>query len=515
MNSPQTALNKLNKSIGTGGRVAFLSSMVCGLIAHMSILVSDIPNHDGLASMYFDQNMITSGRWFLGTACAITSYYSVPWLIGILSLFYLSISVILLVKVLDMKNNVLIALAAGMVATFPVLTSNFAYVFTMDGYMLGILLAIASVLSVRIGKLGFVFGAVLLSLSMGIYQAYLPVAVLLSLYCVIKTVSSKKTSKTKLSESLRYVYMGVLGCFLYYALLKILLAVQGKELSSYQGIDGMNKVSESGLLGTVKLMYSDFISFTLKSQIVFSNVISAVAVFVLFVIFAIAVLVKARKKRWYGNIWFYCIVVLTAALIPTLTNCILLVSGNVTYHLLMRFQWVLFGVMALAQVDDVTCEYPGNSSNLGVWVAAVASFVIVFSYIVADNIGYSNLEKKYEKTYSYCLRLADRIEQTEGYYEGIPIYMIGVVGSDSYPVTDITSKVTGSMLGIGGDYLLYTSENYELFYKYYMGITFNFLSPEEANFYDSPEYIAMDSFPGKNSVKVVDGVLYVKTENVH
>ena len=32
--------------------------------------------------------------------------------------------------------------------------------------------------------------------------------------------------------------------------------------------------------------------------------------------------------------------------------------------------------------------------------------------------------------------------------------------------------------------------------------------------YLSDEYIEMDSFPGKNSTKVVNGVMYVKTENI-
>ena len=31
--------------------------------------------------------------------------------------------------------------------------------------------------------------------------------------------------------------------------------------------------------------------------------------------------------------------------------------------------------------------------------------------------------------------------------------------------------------------------------------------------YNSKEYWEMDSFPAKNSMKVVDGVLYIKTEN--
>ena len=31
--------------------------------------------------------------------------------------------------------------------------------------------------------------------------------------------------------------------------------------------------------------------------------------------------------------------------------------------------------------------------------------------------------------------------------------------------------------------------------------------------YYSEEYIAMDSFPGANSMGVIDGILYIKTEN--
>ena len=51
--------------------------------------------------------------------------------------------------------------------------------------------------------------------------------------------------------------------------------------------------------------------------------------------------------------------------------------------------------------------------------------------------------------------------------------------------------------------------------KNYLGATLNFL-PSEAmeEIYFSEEYKEMESFPGKTSTKVVDGILYVKTENM-
>lgn len=64
---------KLNNKLGKDGKTAFLSAFIIGILTHMTALTLDAPNHDGLASMYFDQNMITSGRWFLSTACGISS----------------------------------------------------------------------------------------------------------------------------------------------------------------------------------------------------------------------------------------------------------------------------------------------------------------------------------------------------------------------------------------------------------------------------------------------------------
>ena len=81
-------------------------------------------------------------------------------------------------------------------------------------------------------------------------------------------------------------------------------------------------------------------------------------------------------------------------------------------------------------------------------------------------------------------------------------------------MTDVTQKVTGNMIGLSGDYLLYTGDNYEAFIRNYLGATLNVVDVETmGEIYYSQAYEAMDSFPGPNSTKVVDGILYVKTEN--
>ena len=124
------------------------------------------------------------------------------------------------------------------------------------------------------------------------------------------------------------------------------------------------------------------------------------------------------------------------------------------------------------------------------------------------------MNERYEKTYAYLLRIADRIEQTEGYYTGMPVMMIGVVDEAKYPKTDITGDVTERIYGATGDILVYKGEQYKAFMEHYLNVSLNVITDEDiiVEIYNSDAYREMDSFPAKDSIKIADGVLYVKTE---
>lgn len=523
MRTPSQVFKKLNQWIKPKWRLSFCSVVCIGLLVHLPAMLSDIPNHDGLASMYFDQNMITSGRWFLTVACGFSSYYTIPWIIGLLGLLFLGLAGAALTELLEVERGWAVVLISGLLAAFPALASTFAYVFTLDGYMLALLLAVLAVLLTKKFRFGFLGGAVCLAFSLGTYQAYLSFAMILSLFAVWMLLAGEAPAGEKIKGALAYLAMGALGVALYYGILQILLRVQGKELAAYQGINGMlggGTSKEGGFLfgglEILKEMYRDFFTFTLHGRVLFQNGISLAAVLLLaFAAAAVAASLLRQRKGW-KNLWFFVIMTGTALLTPAAANVILLISPGATYHLLMRYQWALFLIGMTAFVSKNSGQ--ARHGALWEWMALAAAFALVFFYGVADNIGYSNLQKRYEKTYAYCVRLLDRIEQTEGYYQGIPIAMVGVVSDDEYPITDITLPVTGGMIGLSSesssDFLLYTGENYREFMKHYLGATLNILPPEAmADMYYSEEYVAMDSFPGENSMRVIDGVLYIKTED--
>lgn len=516
MKSPGAMLNEIRKKIKKEWRLAFLSAFVIGLLIHMPAMLSDIPNHDGLRSMYFDQNMITSGRWFLTVACGFSSFYTIPWVIGLLGLFFLGVAAAALTELLEVRRNWAVVAVSGLLVAFPALVSIFAYVYTLDGYMLALLLAVLAVLFTKKYRYGFLPGGLCLAFSLGTYQNYLAFAMILSAFAILMLAMERTGTAQKVKKGLRYLYMGVLGAVLYYVILQVLLQLQGKELDSYQGISGLSPdaASSAGIFSRIAGMYRDFAGFSARGNVLFNNWISAAAWILLACAALAAAIFLASKRKWWKSPWFFAIIIVALLGIPLVTNIILLVSPTVTYHLLMRYQWVLFPIGFVAFLDRRAGETRAGAALE--WVAFGAAFVLVFFYGVTDNIGYSNLQKKYEKTYAYCVRLLDRIEQTPGYYRGIPIAMVGVVGDEQFPGTDITLPVTSGMIGINGDSLLYTGENYRLFIQHYLGATLNILPAEAmAEMYYDEEYIAMDSFPGENSIRIIDGIMYIKTENIH
>lgn len=515
MKSPAEVWQFLKQNIKKEWKAAFLSAFLMGLLIHMPMMLRDIPNHDGLDSMHFDQNMITSGRWFLTVACGISSYYTLPWLIGLLSLLYLGLTSAALTEFLEVKKTSVILLISGLLVTFPSVASTFAYVFTMDGYMMALLLAVLSVVLTKKYKKGFLAGALCLACSMGIYQAYLPFAVLLCIYGILMIAMETGEVKEKIRRSLRYLYMGVLGVISYYVILQVLLKLQGKELASYQGISGMGSVEKTGLLEIIKKMYVDFAAFTVSGNVLMNNTFSGGAVILLAVLTGIVLLGLILRRKLWKSIWLYLLLGMLAVGLPVATNLILLISPDVTYHALMRYQWVMYPILMVAFVSRYGRTAGNGQPAWQEWALLLAAGVLVWNFAVTDNIAYSNLQKRYEKTYAYCVRLLDRIEQTEGYYQGIPIAMIGVVGDESYPLTDITGDVTSGLIGMNGDVLTYRGDNYKLFIEHYLGATLNILPAGEitAVMYESEAYREMGSFPAADSIRIIDGIMYIKTEN--
>ena len=137
------------------------------------------------------------GRFFNPLYLQLRGVICSASLIGILSLCYLTVTAWLIVMLLDIKQNLLIFCACGILTTNTAITFlNASYIGAADVYMLALLLSTAAAYMAARYRYGFLCSPILLCLSLGLYQSYLQVAVFLCMLAIAKLLLENRPIKT-------------------------------------------------------------------------------------------------------------------------------------------------------------------------------------------------------------------------------------------------------------------------------------------------------------------------------
>ena len=150
-----------------------------------------------------------------------------------------------------------------MTVTFPTVISTFTYCYVADAYSLAFLFScIAVYLLTHKGLLATIPAVALLTLSLGIYQAYITVAIaLLMCSLLIRLISGENTCKVSLKNELKYLVCGALSLLLYYCINSAVMALMHVEASDYQNISGTFSFKEFDLISAIISAYYSFFKF--------------------------------------------------------------------------------------------------------------------------------------------------------------------------------------------------------------------------------------------------------------
>ena len=200
---PEQFFATVKKNIRREWVVCFVSAFVFGFIAHFYKFVNWLPNWDSIVFRYDAQDMAHLGRWFLGAACLPSTYYELPWLNSLLSMFYLALAAVCVCRMFRVRTSVAAALTGGLMAAFPTVTSTLTYCYVADGYCMALLFAVLSAMLIdEGGKKRLIAGGALLTLTLGIYQAYISVTILLLLIKLIeRLIFDGETAKDSLQRA--------------------------------------------------------------------------------------------------------------------------------------------------------------------------------------------------------------------------------------------------------------------------------------------------------------------------
>ncbi len=421
------------RRVSSAQRTAFSACLITGLLVHLYAFTNIVPNCDGLSRVYDLQQMTVSGRWFLHYASALNGFTQMPVVIGLLSLLFLGLAAALAVDVLSIRSRILGGLSGAVLAAFPCLGYTFLYLFTASAYCLAIFLAVLSVWLAKRRALGWLTGAGVLALSMGIYQAYASMAIGLALLAVLGETMNPSTSlKGTWRLGLRMVLMLAAGAAAYYGILQIFLTWKDLELLSYLGMDAASAGYPVGQLprliwNTYKQVVAFF--FLPGAANAFATPFFVIINLLVLLLGGACLLLRLRAGELWREGWRLAGALVLAGLFPLAVNFGQIISPFSPPTPLMKYAFVLVYLavlMLLQRADEVSARERGLLAlTAAVWAAALLLFCLN-----TNNLLYTVSAQAHRATESYLTRLYARIEACPGYQPGMEVAVIGAIPAD-------------------------------------------------------------------------------------
>lgn len=400
------------KRVKNSWKIAFFSAVIFGFLVHTYKFANNFPYFDSFYNFYSSQYMVASGRWFLSVACGLSTWFDLPWLVGIFSVFYMALAAAAVTEVFEMENPCLIAVSAALLVSFPAVTETMFFEYTADGYMLAMFLAALSVCLSRMEYLNnrksLVLSTVCLCLTCGIYQCYLAFSFILAVcYLIGKLLSGETDNKT----CLRWVGMQAIlylsALVVYYAIWKGLLKFHAIPVVEYQGLDQMGFLSAEHLLHAVVSSLKSFLGFLVeRNPFQLGWTVYSVLSCLTCGVFFLLLLLGCRKGKLYQRKLQLFLVLLCLIAIPFGCYICYFSTPNVTYTTRM-----VQCIAVLFIFTGVLCEQ---------WMAQKGKTLVLFLLIAVAlknssmaNVCYTFLDRSYEKSYATLTEMASRIHMED------------------------------------------------------------------------------------------------------
>ena len=502
-------------------RWTFLASLITAAAAYGYGMMNNIVNYDSIYNIpYIGSGTERSGRWALGLLIRVSQRlhlgYSIPYFNLLVSLVLLAFSAVLLCRILRFSSRAACVLTGIVTLSFPAVASMTFFSYTMIYYALAFLLITAgTLLTERMRKpLWFLVYSLLLAVSIGVYQAFYPFAVMLAVLAVIAECLNPESSPLDvLKKGLLYI-AGILLSYLWYRLaLKGVLAMFNATLTSYQGIDRMGVISLSRLPGMIKEIYANyFLLFTHDYLSLTAEPVSRLCVLLLLLLSAGMLALFWREKRLWKHVELAGLLLLA---LPIASNLIIVMVPDGTIYTLMAMGLLSVFLLPVLLWDRLSLPRAKLRRICGGILAAVL-LLSSLEYVYVTNGCYRVLEWHNIQTENYYVTMFTRIKSMEGYDESYPVVFAGSVITDA-SYDDLWAHTGFSYGGLrqfdskdpknNG----FNEFSRDRFIRSYLGYTARKMEYEERTRY-SKVLAQMQTYPNDGSIRIVDGMILVKFE---
>ncbi len=511
--------SKIGKIVKRSDVLLFFCTFAFVLVVHMYMFTNKMLNHDDIMDTLGNCAFaVTSGRWFLQPVVSLSGSFSSSWMAGIMGAIYLSVASVAISRLFRFRHVFCSGLMSLALVAFPALASVNAYMFSSDGYMFALMMASVAALLIHKEKWwSMLLGIVCLTLSLGCYQAYFALTCALLLIAVGIDIMDKRWNDKWygfLITALKYVACLAIAMICYFVVMKIVLAVTGKELVSYKGMDTMGQITIAELISRSVTGYKEFFEFyrDYKNPVFhdFFTVLTVAAVAFSLVTVVWGIVRRRLYRKPVMLVWLLC-----AVLVFPLAVDLAFVMTGTSVHILMRYPSVLLLILPAVALDRININWDLSSKKkklasycaMGLAVALLAVQIIICGeFMVTTNRAYFTMDMSYKQTEVYVTKLFTRIEMTEGYEKNTPIALVGPLRVDfNYKTTNIMGVPTAN------DSLNTYRDARNAMFRYFFGIDRNMASDDVIAWVkETEQYKQMPVYPAEGSVENINGVVVVR-----
>jgi len=394
------------------------AALCCGMATHMVGLVTMLHNNDDIGQMPYGYGTgITSGRWLLtilGDLMTELGFsYNLHWVNGILFLLMIALAAVMTADILRLRSRMYAGLMGALFVVFPSVTGTMMFRYTVTYYGISLLLALGSVWLTERYRYGYLPGAVCLALSMGIYQAYVPFAITLFVLLLLqKTLKGEMCFTELVKRGFFYCLILVIGLVMYFLCLKLSLILYGTQLSDYNGVNSMGKISPAQLPQLLKLTVYNVCMLPLDNYCGLAGMklirICYILVGIVTGMALLFVLMRHVKKPL-----LIALSIVLCGLLPVAINFIQIMCPDGWVYTLMVYPFVLIVCVPMVIVEAM--EGRDRWKKLTENLLAIVLALLSVCYAYETNVVYSAQYYENRQVENYLSTMIAQVRMTEGF----------------------------------------------------------------------------------------------------
>ena len=503
---------------------ALISTFLWGLAAHGYAFFDNNVSHDSLrefhAEILGNEVKLSSGRVFTPIYRELLgSDVTLPWFSGLLALLWIGLAVFLVIRILKVESKPAVVLIAGIFATNITVSATAAtYIHDLDSYMFAMLCAVGAVWLWNRHPKGWLMGAVLIMVSLGIYQSYVFTAVTLVMIACILDLMHGSDFRRVLGKGIKAVGMLILGGIAYFLAMKVLVRMSGISLHTgeYNSLDRMTRLNP-GIIGSmITGAYANWFSRLWNAYSSYPAILirGATAVFFGIDAAALAVFLLSRKRGWREKLLCAAL----TALLPLGMNMIYVLTLNAAHDLMVYPIW-MFYLLTLLLATWLCGQW--NRSAMAAGAGQKAVCMLLITMVLYGNVRFSNgmyVKKnlEFDGYLSLMTRVVGRMEATPGYRPGeTPVVFVGLPQTFQQVIPGF--KDYWNVTGMTGSSPIYTTESSRMqaYFDYVMSLPIVLADDDTRQRLLSDEAVmAMPCYPTEGFLAFYDGTLVVKLSDV-